>query len=426
MPTDRTYRTASRLHEHPLGVAHFGFKKTYDKFCHFFFALNAYPVIKEICDNCTLCPIVKHENKTARTSMGTVQTKQRWEILSLDLSGPFPLSNYDNKYLLTAVDLFTKFTILIPIPNMKAITVARAVLRNVIAHFGVPLNILTDRGGSFESQILQQLCDSLNINKLRTMSHHPQGNASNERSHQTVNRLLRTFIEGGYGQNWDEVIPLIALAINSNINETTNFMPYEALMGATPRLPDELIYGQLPEEDRTLEEEIQNIKFQLSKIGEQVISNTSKAHLAQAKQYNKKEKHTWYSEGDLVYVKYHPSASEVGKLAPKWKGPFEIINTKRFPILEVNEDEKIIAVHHDHLKKCKITKEQLYLRHETPQGAYFVKKKGRPPCSWDEEDVELTETDNSEEVYEDCPDEHNDVPEATSRYNLRPRPSTKK
>lgn len=82
------------------------------------------------------------------------------------------------------------------------------------------------------------------------------GNAVNERSHETVNRLLRTFIERGFEDSWDEVISTVMMAMNTNINDSTRFMPFEALMGFKPRLPDDLIFGRLPEEDRTVPEEV--------------------------------------------------------------------------------------------------------------------------------------------------------------------------
>ena len=426
VPLSRVHRVASRLHDHPLGAAHFGYKKTYDKFCHYFFALNASSVIKEICENCSVCPVMKHENKTARTSMGTVKTTHRWEILSVDISGPFPLSDRQNKYLLTIVDLFSKYTILVPIQNIKAKTVALAILSHAIAYFGVPVQILSDRGPQFESLLLQELCDVLGINKLRTTSYHPQSNAVNERSHQTVNRLIRTFIEGGYNHQWDTIVPVIMLAINSNINTSTQYMPYEALMGTQPQLPEDLLYGRLPETDRTLTEEIQNLQFQLAEIGDQIIDNTSKAYLAQAKQYNKKGRHTWYFEGDLVYMKYRPTAGEVGKLAPHWKGPYEVVNSKNFPVIEINIDGKYATVHHDNLKKCKLTREQLYFRHDVPNGSYFLKKKNKPPVSWAEND------DNEEtEMFIDADDsldeinvevDHGRSPVALQHYDLRPRP----
>ena len=77
VPTHRIEEVATRLHEHPLGASHFGFKKTYENFCNYFFGLNAYSVIKKICENCEICPKVKSDNKTPRTNMGTVVTSQR-------------------------------------------------------------------------------------------------------------------------------------------------------------------------------------------------------------------------------------------------------------------------------------------------------------------------------------------------------------
>jgi hypothetical protein len=52
------------------------------------------------------------------------------ERRAIDIAGPFPQSDRGNRYLLIAVDYFTKWPEVHPIPNQEASTVADALVTN--------------------------------------------------------------------------------------------------------------------------------------------------------------------------------------------------------------------------------------------------------------------------------------------------------
>ena len=92
------------------------------------------------------------------------------EHLCIDIVGPFPETLEGNKYGIVVMDWFTKFVQIYPMKNREAETVARIVMDNYIAQFGVPREIHTDQGTQFESQLFQELCSLLGVNKTRTTS----------------------------------------------------------------------------------------------------------------------------------------------------------------------------------------------------------------------------------------------------------------
>ena len=83
-------------------------------------------------------------------------------------------------------DYFTKWTQAIPLENLEAKTVARALLDNFITKFGVPLFIHTDLGASFESQLFQEMCQVLGIKKTRTTKARPQSDGMIESVNRTI------------------------------------------------------------------------------------------------------------------------------------------------------------------------------------------------------------------------------------------------
>ena len=59
--------------------------------------------------------------------------------------------------MLNLVNHFTKWAEAISIPNHTAATVAKALMVNVFTRFGMPAEILSDRGTEFESELFSQL-----------------------------------------------------------------------------------------------------------------------------------------------------------------------------------------------------------------------------------------------------------------------------
>ena len=78
------------------------------------------------------------------------------EKVVFDLVGPFPRSKDGYKYLLTATCLATKFPHATPLKDIRAETVAEAMVQ-LFMEQGIPLQILTDKGTQFVSALMAQV-----------------------------------------------------------------------------------------------------------------------------------------------------------------------------------------------------------------------------------------------------------------------------
>jgi len=58
------------------------------------------------------------------------------QITSVDVTGPYPTTPKKNKYLLTIIDQFTKYTEVFPIRNQTAETCARVYATQIITRHG--------------------------------------------------------------------------------------------------------------------------------------------------------------------------------------------------------------------------------------------------------------------------------------------------
>jgi len=83
----------------------------------------------------------------------------------------------------------TKFIILVPLRDKTAISVAKAIFEKVFLKFGAE-EILTDNGGEFRCELLDELCRLMRVARSYTTSYHPSTNELCERSHPTINSML--------------------------------------------------------------------------------------------------------------------------------------------------------------------------------------------------------------------------------------------
>ena len=87
------------------------------------------------------------------------------EVLHVDLTGPH-VNSRGYTYIMTACDAFSRYVVAAPIRNKSAITVARALVSEVILKLGVPQCILMDLGREFQNELWRELCQLLGITRI--------------------------------------------------------------------------------------------------------------------------------------------------------------------------------------------------------------------------------------------------------------------
>ena len=70
--------------------------------------------------------------------------------------------------------------------NQTALTTAKVLLEQFLRHYGFPQKIIREQGPDFEYQLFQELMSMARIEKMRTISYHPQTNGQCERFNYTL------------------------------------------------------------------------------------------------------------------------------------------------------------------------------------------------------------------------------------------------
>ena len=135
------------------------------------------------------------------------------EMIGLDFIGPLPSTEAGNKHVLVVVDYFTKWVEAFPLPDQKAETVARTLMRDVASRYGVPVVIHSDKGANFEGNVMKQLCQLLGMKKTRTTAYHPQSDGLVERMNKTLMEAISKYVSNNQ-RDWDLVASCIVWLSN--------------------------------------------------------------------------------------------------------------------------------------------------------------------------------------------------------------------
>lgn len=138
--------------------------------------------------------------------------------------------------ILTIIDRFFKVCHLISLRKLpSAFHTAQLLVKHVFRVHGIPLEILSDRGPQFTSQVWKGFCPALNAKVALTSGFHPQTNGQTEHMNQELESSLRCLTSTNPA-DWSIFVPWVEYAHNSHVSAATGRSPFEVFMGYQPPL----------------------------------------------------------------------------------------------------------------------------------------------------------------------------------------------
>ena len=167
---------------------HMGVNKTLNKISERFYWRNMTKFVKDKISCCDKCQRFE-KIKTVAPELKPINSESTWDILGMDLIGPFPETEKRHKYIVTITDLFSKCVEAVLIPQKTSEQVAN-VLMDLFFHFGPPNKVITDQGREFVNELNESLFSKFKVKHLITSAYHPQTNGQDERTNRTIKTAL--------------------------------------------------------------------------------------------------------------------------------------------------------------------------------------------------------------------------------------------
>ena len=258
---------------------------------------------------------------------------------AIDLVGPCPETAEGDVWILTIIDVFTRWPIAIPLPNRKATTIQRALYERLFSVFGFPVRLLSDRGKEFIDGGLHSLCAWLGIQKIATTGYQPQANGHIERFHRYLNSSMTSLASGNITK-WSFYIPAILFSYRVSVCESSGFSPFFLTYGRHPSLPSDLLLGLSQPQLTDEHSYATSLATALSQAYEYARSKQLACADRNLRRLNTSRKEVTFSNGQQVFYWFDKSSEKTEGLAhgpyrvtiPEkwrswWQGPYTITST---------------------------------------------------------------------------------------------------
>uniref|UniRef100_A0A2N9EMQ6 Uncharacterized protein n=1 Tax=Fagus sylvatica TaxID=28930 RepID=A0A2N9EMQ6_FAGSY len=262
-----------------------------------------------------------------------VPTLRQVPTWGLDIMGPLPIGRRQLKFLVVAIDYFTKWVEAEPLATITERNIQNFVWKAVICRFGIPRVLVSDNGKQFDNPRFRQFSQELGIHNHYSSPGHPQANGQVEVTNRSLLKLIKTRLEGAKGL-WPEELPSILWAYRTTVRIPTGETPFRMTFGSEAVVPVEIGLTTFRTSAYDGQENEEQLRLNLDLIDE--VRETAEARMKRyqekmARHYNSRVKPRQLSIGDLVLRKVtlatrNPSE---GKLGPNWEGPYKVIEVRR-------------------------------------------------------------------------------------------------
>ena len=346
IPKELRQKILHECHCTPEG-GHFGFYKTFNKIAENFYWPKMRSDIARFLANCRHCQEQKSCQSAPAGSMSSHIVEQPWQVVCSDLVGELPRSASGFKWVLTQVDLFSKYVILTPLRDGTAKSVCAALEKSIL-HFGAMELLIQDNAQVYNSGQFKDMAKKYGVRLQYTPRYHPQANPA-ERVNRVFETVMRCFVSENQ-RDWDRNLPQIAFAINSSLHETTryspNFLFYSRNLSLynhdMPRANDDAVADPMA----NFLERFPKIR----KIREDVRQKMAEANARNAHHYNLRRRPSPFKVGDRV-MKRNFAISKKGegisaKLTKVFVGPYILKEQKAsnmFSLVDVQDQTRYIG-----------------------------------------------------------------------------------
>lgn len=276
-------------------------------------------VLDNIYSHCELCQV--YAPTPPRSAVALPMASKFNQRVCMDLK------QWQGKYILHLIDMFTRYSVSIFITDKHPSTVINAILTSWVAYFGNFKSAFSDNGGEFNSGEMREISSQLGVELLTTAGASPWQNGLCEKNHQIVDMIL-TKLNAEYPKTSTHVLLKWANMAKNSLQMHNGYSSHQLVYGQNPNLPN-IVQSDLPawQEYSTSDILVRHLNA-LHSARKAFIESESSERIRRAMRNKIKVSEVLYNPGDLVFYKRESS--------DRWLGPAKVIF----------QDRKIVFIRH--------------------------------------------------------------------------------
>ena len=334
-------------HMHPLEGGHIGQKKLYHKIRSIYTWPGLSKDVAKIVKSCKLCHVNKPKLSNREHMIMTETPNHPFHTISIDTIGPFPTTVNRVKYAITIICDFSKYLIIVPVPNKEAKTIAKVLIDNCFLQFGPVKVIKSDLGTEFANSMIMELTKTLQIQHNMSTAYHHQSLGCVERSHRTLNEYLRNYMSTNE-KEWERLVRYFCFCYNTSPNVAIDmYSPFELVFGHRPNSLCNLGENSLTETADTTIDYMNKLKINLDLAHKRTKEYLDKYKIENKYYYDKSSKPLNVKVGDKVFL-----TNEVrNKIDPYYTGPYYVTGICDRGNVKININGKCYITHKNRLRQ---------------------------------------------------------------------------
>ncbi|XP_076919660.1 uncharacterized protein LOC143580553 [Bidens hawaiensis] len=246
----------------------------------------------------------------------------KWAI---DIMGPFPEAPGRVKFLIVAIDYFTKWVEAKPIASITAANIKKFLWEFIIYRFGLLQEFISDNGTQFADDGLQAWLKKLHTTQVFTSVAHPQANGQVERANRTIKDGIKArVVTKRIG--WVDELPHVLWALRTQKKTINSETPFSLTYGTEAMILAEIGVPSA----RTLSAD--NIEEEL-RMNLNLLEERRELELIREHNY-KRQLQNYYDSRvqkcnsdaeDFIFRNNEASGQEPSsKLAPTWEDSYKV------------------------------------------------------------------------------------------------------
>ena len=163
----------------------------------------------------------------ARTIIPITEQKAPMDMLQIDLMNFEHLKKFNSgySYLLNIIDIFSKFLWSIPLKNKSGEVVAYHI-QNLIMTEGTPRIILSDNGGEFVNEHIDELSERFGFEMRHGHPYSKGGQGVVEEVNGTMRDSIHAYMNENKTKQYIDKLPMLVYSYNTSQHSTTKYSPF--------------------------------------------------------------------------------------------------------------------------------------------------------------------------------------------------------